>query len=194
MWKDDFRELTGEKIPEQIDWLSKRDTSEMRDREPAFSGFPTIPVESIHKLPTIACEILRKWQHVMLRDSVDIVNDGILLLALAHLYKACRYYGLVSEWHDMEFVCVIQDGKQPLVTKTHAKVDPHAVARHYPMALGVSATAFVSAGNKWQKLPHVKNMTEKGRRTVREAHWQVASRTPMSTPWSAAETSNGTLY
>ncbi|KAK3618896.1 hypothetical protein LTR22_026187 [Elasticomyces elasticus] len=72
-----------------------------------------------------------------------LVNDGAIVLAVAHLYKAAIHYGLLTKsWHGMDWLLAQHGSKQPLVTKLNIKADHDASLRHYLMALGVPASTF----------------------------------------------------
>lgn len=80
---------------------------------------------------------------VMFNNGTLMSNDGGFVLALAHLCKAARHYGLLKvEWHDFDWLPAQHGRKPPLVTKVHAKADHDALLRHFLMAFGVPASKF----------------------------------------------------
>ncbi|KAK4548195.1 hypothetical protein LTR36_010064 [Oleoguttula mirabilis] len=116
---------------------SEMDAGSQHDNHssPAYSFLSSLPAHA---------GVLAYASHVKLHcKSMHPANAGLLILAMAHLYKALRHYGLLNQaWHDMDFVVSQQSILSPLVTKTAATADAKALARHYQMALGVPATSF----------------------------------------------------
>jgi len=93
---------------------------------------------------------------------VQIANASHVLLALAHLYQAVRHYGLVTTtWDDMDFIIAKHSAKQAYVMKLNAGADAKAIARHYQISLGVSASSLVRSGK--QKLPSSASIYRIGR-------------------------------
>lgn len=102
---------------------------------------PSAPLLSM--LPVYTGRVLYDVKTEMHCYSISAANDNLFILAMAHLYKAARHYGLLpAPWHDMDFVIAQQSADRPLVTKTPANAGPKALARHYQMALGVPASSF----------------------------------------------------
>jgi len=157
-------ELQGlwlDRLPEQVE--NAKEILGGQPSQPISFGFRGIPAMVTCRLPTLGCGMLQPVQCKMLVNGVNEANDGPELLSIAHLYKACRYYCLVGEWHDMDFIFANHEVLQPLVTKTNATADPHAIPRHYYIALGGSATAFASSKTYRPEIPSRRRIGEKGR-------------------------------
>lgn len=90
-------------------------------------------------LPAHAGAVLADLKIGMHDAGCKIANHGFFVLSVAHLYRAFRGAGLLSEWHDMDFVLSTCAPTQPLVAKLVLNASEGAAARHYLMALGVPA-------------------------------------------------------
>ncbi|KAK3624408.1 hypothetical protein LTR56_021032 [Elasticomyces elasticus] len=73
-------------------------------------------------------------------DGIATCNNGHLVLAVAHLYTACRDQGLVKAWKDMDFIIETQGAERLRLWSPGATVRSlETAARRYDMALGVEA-------------------------------------------------------
>ena len=103
---------------------------------------PPEQIKSILGLPCASGSMLWRTKLCFHELSINTAGDLGVILSLAHLYVACRRYGLISNlWPDMEFVIAQQETVQRFVMKANDK-DPFTYVKHFLLALGVSATAF----------------------------------------------------
>lgn len=160
----DFAHLVSKRLPKQLEQAAAY--AEGKVPKKIYDGLHTIPAGLARCLPIFGSEIFGRWQNLMFRNGVSVANRGSFILAIAHLYKACRHHGPVNEWHDLDFVCATQEGSQPLVTKLNANADSHAMARHFYIAMGGSATAFTGALHKRPKLLSDKQIHDKSRMII----------------------------
>lgn len=89
-------------------------------------------------LPLGASEQFKFSRWLVTQTSAPMANDGWVTLGLAYLYRACLYYGLLSEkWPDMEWLIALQSQTRSYVIEVAEYADEFAWSRHYKMAFGV---------------------------------------------------------
>ncbi|KAK4959975.1 hypothetical protein LTR10_002864 [Elasticomyces elasticus] len=138
-WQKHFDSVTGNglqfaKKMEAYRKLSAADRGAIPD---ATIASEALPIEAIVELPVWPCEMTCTMKLADLVHGLTVCNDGLIVLALAHYYTAARRYGLVQVWEDMEMI-IAQNSN--FVIPTTDEADPHAMARHYRLALGVDAS------------------------------------------------------
>ncbi|KAI5358492.1 hypothetical protein Slin15195_G109390 [Septoria linicola] len=110
-----------------------------------------VQVKSIWGLPCASGTMLWDAKQVYHKLGITTAGDCGIVLALAHLYTACKRYGLLSTvWADMQFVIAQHKDTQPLVMNAN-DIDPYTYVKHFLLALGVPAIAF--SGGKTPPLP-----------------------------------------
>lgn len=75
------------------------------EEDKCFDCVDGVPLRPVIDLPVTAGVKLYKNKVALHVFGTMIANDGAVVLAIVHLYRAARYYGLVkSAWHDMDFL------------------------------------------------------------------------------------------
>ncbi|KAK4917995.1 hypothetical protein LTR49_014133 [Elasticomyces elasticus] len=88
-------------------------------------------------------------------DSIETCNNAFIVLAVAHLYMACRDTGLVGAWPDMDFALETQGlARLKLWTPAAGARSLDTAARHYDQALGITVQQQVGR-NKLQRLVRI---------------------------------------
>lgn len=106
------------------------------------------PVEISSQLPVMPCSLLYGLKAHLHSTGVLAAHDGVVVLALAHLYRAGRMHGVITaDWEDMEFVIAKQSAKEAYVMQQNTDADAQALLRHYSMALGQPVTKVVRSSN-----------------------------------------------
>ncbi|KAK5745899.1 hypothetical protein LTR17_001028 [Elasticomyces elasticus] len=131
------------------------------------------PLQWMLRFPLMPGKMMHTAKLNHLSNGTMLVNDGAIVLAVAHLYKAATHYGLLTEsWHDMDWLLAQHGSKQPLVTKLNIKADHDAILRHYLMALGVPASTF--SRNARPELPRWDKIVTGGRSVHINSDFHIA--------------------
>ncbi|KAK4544052.1 hypothetical protein LTR36_004550 [Oleoguttula mirabilis] len=161
LWNGYLEEVASHSIP-FADSLAKINAAPMGSTGMYLDFFGFIPVGTTLSLPVTGCAQLYDLKIRAHVNGTLIANDGFVILALAHLYKAARMYGLVTtEWQDMEFVIAQQSSEQDFVTESSTDSDSYAMLRHYRTALGRSVTKH--ADHDVSELPSYESVTKSAR-------------------------------
>ncbi|KAK5138221.1 hypothetical protein LTR08_004917 [Meristemomyces frigidus] len=135
-----YKSSTGQKILKVLrqklapDYAAEEALTHTGVDEDANKLFRSLPVTMGERL----------YDHKMLMHimGLEIVNDGSAVLAMAHLYRAARHYGMLeTEWKDMDWLIETHSQKHQLVPGVAAGADEMALVRHFEIAVGVSPSA-----------------------------------------------------
>ncbi|KAF2165524.1 hypothetical protein M409DRAFT_24377 [Zasmidium cellare ATCC 36951] len=89
-------------------------------------------------LPIGAWDQLKFSKWMVRQASAAMANDGWVTLGMAYLYRASRYFGLLSsEWPDMEWLIKLQSQNRSYVIEVAEHADDEAWSRHWRMAFGL---------------------------------------------------------
>ncbi|KAF7198490.1 hypothetical protein HII31_00229 [Pseudocercospora fuligena] len=117
-----------------------------------------VRVKSIMALPCASGIMLWHAKLLLFNTGIDIAKDLSFILCLAHIYTACRRYGLLrSTWSDMEFVIAQHKSTAPLVMKPN-DTDPFTHVKHFLLALGIPITQF--SRGKIPNLPPIETVAK----------------------------------
>ena len=95
----------------------------------------------------------------------NLADDGFVIHAIAHLYRAARYYGLLKgTWPDMDFFLDQYSKTYPLITDVDASADAYSMARDYQEAIGVSQGAI--GRTKRAELPPRETLYKRARKII----------------------------
>jgi hypothetical protein len=99
------------------------------------------------RLPMLCGWLAATLLKFKLVEGVFACNGGRIVLAVAHLYTACRDYGLLKgRWEDMEFFISSQGADKLRLWSPGAGLHTlRAAARHYDIALGADPRQYASA-------------------------------------------------
>jgi hypothetical protein len=110
-------------------------------------NFPSMKSAAVlsHFLPIYPSIVSYRVHYDMQHQGVQTFNCGIIVLSMAHFYKAGRKYGLIkSAWKDMDFLLANhvaiklgRPGTQPIVSEPSKRNDPFEMAALFRTALGV---------------------------------------------------------
>ncbi|KAK3637581.1 hypothetical protein LTR56_013584 [Elasticomyces elasticus] len=128
--------------PEPCGPVAKGVAGELLKRRKELFYRTVTPMQWMLRFPLMPGVLVHSMKTVMYKNGTLMANDGAVVLAAAHLYKAARHYGLISEWHDMDWLLAQHGSKQPLVIKASVNADSDALLRHYLIAMGVPASTF----------------------------------------------------
>ncbi|KAK5713786.1 hypothetical protein LTR17_017470 [Elasticomyces elasticus] len=128
--------------PEPCGPVAKGVAGELFKRRKELFYRTVSPMQWMLRFPLMPGVLVHSMKTVMYKNGTLMANDGAVVLAAAHLYKAARHYGLISEWHDMDWLLAQHGSKQPLVIKVNTNADNDALLRHYLIAMGVPPSTF----------------------------------------------------
>jgi hypothetical protein len=108
-------------------------------------AFPKCAAIVAHFLPIYPCSLGYRIRFVMQFYTMQYLSNGMIVLPMAHLYKAGQKYGLVkSAWKDMDFILTnhvahkySRTGTQPIVAEPNKRADAFGMATLFRAALGV---------------------------------------------------------
>jgi hypothetical protein len=107
--------------------------------------FPKSTAVLAHFLPLYPCCLSYRLRYYMQYHSMKCLSFGLVVIPMAHLYKAGQKYGLIkSTWKDMDLILANhvthkrnRRGTQPIVSKPSKSADAFRMAALFRAALGV---------------------------------------------------------
>jgi hypothetical protein len=107
--------------------------------------FPKCTAIVAHFLPIYPCCLSYRIRFILQYHSMQYLSNGMVVLTMAHLYRAGQKYGLIkSAWKDMDFILANhvahkygRTGNQPIVSKLNERADAFGTATLFRAALGV---------------------------------------------------------
>ncbi|KXT02624.1 hypothetical protein AC579_5447 [Pseudocercospora musae] len=120
--------------------------------------------------PGMALWVAKGHWHTLRTTSA---NDGGIMVAMGHLYSACRRPGLMhTQLHDMEAILAFQKIQSPVSSKASSNSDIRSLFRQYIVALGVPANKF--ANGQTPQCPESKDVLLRGRKLIPTCEMMMA--------------------
>ncbi|EME79336.1 uncharacterized protein MYCFIDRAFT_79567 [Pseudocercospora fijiensis CIRAD86] len=169
---DGFMRACEEQAPAKLDPLHKeRLQNIMRYGIPQSVGKPLGSLAVLPCAPGMALWVAKGYWHTLGTTSA---NDGGMMVAMGHLYSACRRLGLMhTQWHDMEAILAFQKGQSPVVSRSSSNnSDARRLFRQYIVALGVPASKF--ANGQTPQYPESKDVLLRGRKIIPTCEMMMA--------------------
>jgi len=122
-----------------------KELAQIADSQDWNFPFPRSTAVIAHFLPIYPCCLSYRIRFIMQYYSMQYLSHGMIVLPMAHLYKAGQQYGLIkSAWKDMDFILANhaahkygRPGNQPIVSKPGKLADAFGMATIFRAALGV---------------------------------------------------------